>query len=133
MDDMGDESTNLLGINEDQYYDQITESGCDNQTILNYEDTEELPDSENMDQCYYDRDIETQPLYQPRSTLNAHDLQDYKNISFESSKKLEVRLSCPEKERKSLSKALAKKVQIKKKTPKQTFKKYQAQKNFLLN
>lgn len=84
----------------------MTESGCDTQTILNYEDTEEQPDSENMDQCYYDRDIEKQPLYQPRSTLNAHDLQDYKNISFESSKKLEVRLSCPDKERQKLAAAL---------------------------
>ena len=74
---------------------------------MNYEDTEELPDSENMDQCYYDRDIEKQPLYQPRSTLKAEDLQDYKNISFESSKKLEVRLSCPDNDRQKLAKALA--------------------------
>lgn len=81
---MGDESTNLLGANEGGYFDEITESGCDTQTILNYEDTEELPDSENMDQCYYDRDIEKQPLYQPRSTLTARDLQDSGNISFES-------------------------------------------------
>lgn len=73
-DYMGDESTNLLGTTEQYDFEEITESGCDAQTILNYEDTEELPDSENMDQCYYDRDIETQPLYQPRSTLNAHDL-----------------------------------------------------------
>ena len=114
---MGDESTNHLGTNEEYNFEEITES-ADTQTILNYEDTEELPDSENMDQCYYDRDIEKQPLYQPRSTLNAHDLQDYKNISFESSKKLEVRLSCPDKERENLAKALAKKGSIKKKTPK---------------
>ena len=38
---------------------------------LNYDDTEELPTSEGLDQCHlFSSDIETLPLYQPRETTN---------------------------------------------------------------
>ena len=47
--------------NESTYYE--TPSQACNETILNYEDTEEMPTSEEMDQCYYDRDIGQIPLF----------------------------------------------------------------------
>lgn len=75
------EASGLLA-NESTYYD--TPSQACNETILNYEDTEEMPTSEEMDQCYYDRDIEQLPLFQPRDTLEG--LQGLKEISFETTK-----------------------------------------------
>ena len=54
------EAQNSLLENESTYYETPSQA---NLTILNYEDTEEMPTSEEMDQCYYDRDIEQIPLF----------------------------------------------------------------------
>jgi hypothetical protein len=50
--------------------------------MLNFEDTEEAPGSEELDQCnMFDNDIDKMPLFQPRGTFDSHDFK--------------VRNSCP--------------------------------------
>ena len=51
--------------------------------MLNFDDTEEAPGSEELDQCnMFDNDIDKMPLFQPRNTFDSQ--QDFR-----------VRNSCP--------------------------------------
>jgi len=61
-----------MGYSEESTRDNIGKLTPKNVKMLNYDDTEEAPGSEDLDQCnMFDNDIEKMPLYQPRATFDS--------------------------------------------------------------